>query len=65
IRALIGADIATLAPLTAPAPLSIGGQNRLTATARAGAQGPYVVAVSDDATAGMMDDAWLIGAPLL
>jgi two-component system cell cycle sensor histidine kinase PleC len=65
IRALIGADIAALAPLTTPAPLSIGGQDRLTATARAGAQGPYVVAVSDDATVGTMDDAWLIGAPLL
>ena len=65
IRALIGADIAALAPLTTPAPLSIGGQDRLTATARAGPQGPYVVAVSDDATVGTMDDAWLIGAPLL
>ncbi|WP_428060036.1 PAS domain-containing sensor histidine kinase [Brevundimonas sp.] len=65
IRALIGADIAALAPLTTPAPLPIGGQDRLTATARAGAQGPYVVAVSDDATVGTMDDAWLIGAPLL
>jgi len=65
IRALIGADVAALAPLTTPAPLSIGGQDRLTATARAGAQGSYVVAVSDDATVGTMDDAWLIGAPLL
>lgn len=65
IRALIGADAALLESLSTPAPLSIAGRDRLAAAARAGADGPYVVAVSNDAPAALTDDAWLIGAPLL
>ncbi|GAW42573.1 Non-motile and phage-resistance protein [Brevundimonas sp. SH203] len=65
IRALIGADVAALNQLTTPAAVSIAGEDRLAATARAGAQGPYVVVVANDAATGFMDDAWLIGAPLL
>nr|WP_316626946.1 ATP-binding protein [uncultured Brevundimonas sp.] len=65
IRALMGADVATLDQLTTPGPLSIAGQERLTASARAGAQGPYVIVTADHPGSALLDDAWLIGSPLL
>ena len=65
IRALIGVDAAALASHASPRPVTVGGEDRMATAARTTLDGPYVVTLSEGASASLFDDAWLVAVPLL
>ena len=68
LAALIGVQPDGLAGLTAPRDLTVAGVLRTVVAARTSADGPYIVSVSDVPSTGLaalMDEAWVLIAPIL
>jgi len=68
VAALIGVQPSGLAGLQSPRSLTVAGASRTVVAARTSADGPYVVSVSNAPSAGLaalMDEAWVLIAPIL